>query len=269
MLLGLLLLSTACTSPNTNRPLVYLELPAGGVEATAANFAPMVDWLNQELDRPVELVVGTDYAAGIEAMRYGHADIMRLGPSGFVSAESEVELVSIASVAKDSMDAMVYHSYIITRPGLTTLEGATFAYVDIGSASGYLLPATYIEKEGIVLGDILFAGSHPTVIEAVRNGMVDAGATCDTRIDAALEQGALKEGEVDIFWESAPIIRGAIVVRADMPEELRLEIQAAFFSAPEDVVSRCGLGSNRWGYPLPPEAFEPMREIQKYLGLIP
>ncbi|GAI40184.1 unnamed protein product, partial [marine sediment metagenome] len=46
--------------------------------------------------------------------------------------------------------------------------------------------------------DASFAGSHSAVIEAVKAGQVDAGATCDNRIEDALEAGVIEEGEIFI-----------------------------------------------------------------------
>jgi len=104
-----------------------------------AHWQPLMDYMSQEIGRTVEFKTVADYTAVIEALKYGHADLARLGPSGYVLAEEEVDLVSIASIANDDGSLMTYQSYIVTRPGLTTLEGATFAYVDVGSTSGYLL----------------------------------------------------------------------------------------------------------------------------------
>ena len=231
-----------------------------------AHWQPLMDYMSQEIGRTVEFKTVADYTAVIEALKYGHADLARLGPSGYVLAEEEVDLVSIASIASDDGSLMTYQSYIVTRPGLTTLEGATFAYVDVGSTSGYLLPATYIKKEGIELGKTLYAGSHPAVMEAVKNGSVDAGATNDARWRAALDDGLIKPDELSIFWQSELIARGAFVVRTDMPEDLRLAIQEALLSAPPEVVEQCNLDSSRFGA-APPDVYDPIREIQEYIGL--
>lgn len=250
----------------TDEPLIYVELPAEDEMTTRTNWQPLMDYLSRELGRTVELKTVTDYTAVIEALKYGHADIARLGPSGYVLAEEEANIVSIAGVANDDGSLMAYYSYIIARPGLTTLEGATFAYVDIGSTSGYLLPATYIKKQGIELGEIMFAGSHPAVIEAVKNSSVDAGATCDTRWLSAIEQDVIESDELVILWQSEPTPRGAVVIRKDLPESLRLAIQEAFLNAPPEVVAQCDLQSNRFG-PAPPDVYDPIREIQEYIGL--
>jgi len=95
---------------------------------------------------------------------------------------------------------------------------------------------------------------------------VDAGATNDARWRAALDDGLIKPGELSIFWQSELIARGAFVVRTDMPEDLRLAIQEALLSAPPEVVEQCNLDSSRFGA-APPDVYDPIREIQEYIGL--
>lgn len=247
-------------------PLIYAEVPAEGAAASMENWQPLMDYLSKKLGRTVELKTVTSYSAVVEALKYGHADIARFGSSGYILAEGEVDLIPIVDIANEDGTLMTYRSYIVTRPGVTSLDGVTFAYVDIGSASGYLYPATYIKKEGIELGETVFAGTHPAVIEAVKNGTVIAGATCNTRIMSALEEGVIEEGELVVFWESEPVARGPIVVHADMDESQRLAIQEAFLSAPVEVVKQCNLQSSRWTLTTP-GIYDPVREIQKYIGL--
>jgi len=227
-----------------------------------------MDYLSTALGKPVELLFVTDYAAATEALKYGHADIVRYGSSSYVLAEQEVDIIPIASIANDDGALMSYQSYIITRAdsGIISLEGATFAYVDIGSTTGYLLPATYLKKNNIELGKVFYAGSHPAVIEAIKNGTVDAGAIASTRWVAAVEQGVIEADELHILWKSLLIPRGPMVVHADMPVELRQAITDALINAPPDIVAQCNLDSNRFG-PAPPDVYEPIREAQRYLGL--
>ena len=249
-------------------PLIFVNIPAEDAESEAKNWQPLMDYLTKELGRPVELRFVTDYAAATEALKYGYADIVRYGSSSYVLAEKEVDIVSIASVANDDGSLMTYQSYIITRAdsGITNLTGASFAYADVGSTSGYLLPAAYFKKNGIELGEVFFAGSHPAVIEAVRNGTVDAGAIADTRWLSAVQEGVIKADEFFILWQSAPIPRGPTVVRTDMPTELREAISQVLINAPPDIVASCNLESSRFGA-APPDVYDPIREIQRYIGL--
>jgi len=248
--------------------LIFVNIPAEDAESEVKNWQPLMDYLSATLSRPVELMFVTDYAAATEALKYGHADIVRYGSFSYVLAEQEVDIIPIASVANDDGTLMSYQSYIITRAdsGIISLEGATLAYVDIGSTTGYLAPATYLKKNNIELGKVFYAGTHPAVIEAVKNGTVDAGAIASTRWTAAVEQGVIEADELYILWKSPLIPRGPMVVRADMPIELRQAITDALINAPLDIVAQCNLGNNRFG-PAPPDVYEPIREVQRYLGL--
>ena len=183
--------------------LIYVVIPAESQEVTELHFGPMIEYLSEALDMPVDLMTVADYAGVVEAMRYGHADIARFGPSSYVLAteQAEVEALVRGIVKKTGTD--IQFSLIITRAdsGITDLNGVTFAFVDVGSNTGYLLPQWYILEEGVELGEIVFTGGHPAVIEMVRNGAVDAGACAANRLDVALEEGLVMMDEIKILWK--------------------------------------------------------------------
>jgi phosphonate transport system substrate-binding protein len=252
-------------------PLVFIKIPTEGAEELDAHWTHLTDYLTEQLGRPVEFLVVTDYAAATEALKYGHADIVNYGPSSYILAEEEVDIIPLVSPANEDGTPNSYQSYIIARADsdyadANELEGATFAYVDIGSTSGYLIPATYFKKSGIELGEIFFAGSHPAAIEAVKNGSVDAGCCASNRWESALKEGVIKPGELVILYESEPILRGPIVVRADMPVELREALTDALINTPPEIVEQLGIERRHFG-PAPAGAYDVMREIQQYLGL--
>ena len=64
---------------------------------------------------------------------------------------------------------------------VSDLKGKTFARPDPLSTSGWIIPMLTMRAEGIVperdLAQIVDAGSHDSVVAAVYNGEVDAGAT--------------------------------------------------------------------------------------------
>jgi phosphonate transport system substrate-binding protein len=56
---------------------------------------------------------------------------------------------------------------------LEDLEGATWAYPDAGSTSGFLYPSALFSELGITVGETLEAGGHPQAVKAVYNGEAD------------------------------------------------------------------------------------------------
>jgi len=57
------------------------------------------------------------------------------------------------------------------------LEGATWAYPDATSTSGYLYPLALFDELGITVGETVEAGGHSAVVKAVYNGEADFGTS--------------------------------------------------------------------------------------------
>jgi phosphonate transport system substrate-binding protein len=266
VMLAVIIIGGIILTRQREEPLVFVNIPAEDAVGEAQRWQPFMDYLSQQLGREVELYTVSDYAAVVEALKYGHADIARLGSTSYILAEEEANIISIASLANADGSLMTFQSYILARPDLQTLEDATFAFVDAGSTTGYVLPMTYILKSNIQLGEIIFAGSHPAVIEAVKNGSVDAGATNDTRWILAVKEGVIGADELVILWQSGLVPRGPTVIRADLPKELRMAIQEAIVGTPPEIVQGLGLEAYKFG-PAPPDLYDPIREAREYVGL--
>lgn len=231
-------------------PLVFVVLPAEVEERTAEQFAPLVDYLSVGLGREVKLMTVADYAAVVVALEYGHADIARMSPGSYIGAVDDLglEIDPIASGIKKETGESYYYSYIITKAdsGITDLNGASFAFVSVGSTSGHLIPSVYILEEGIELGKVVYSESHPAVIEAVRNGTIDAGCIASNRWFAAIDAGIIDEDTFTILWQSDPIPNVPIVVQRSMDSDLKAKLTTLFLDAPLDIVE--SMGVNEMGY---------------------
>lgn len=132
----------------------------------------------------VEIFIPTDYRGLIEGMRSGKLDFAFFPPDGYVLANREVGAqVLLKSVRGTSP---YYWSAIIVRKdsgikSVKDLEGKSIAWVDPVSAAGYVFPRADLITKGFN-PDKLFskqsnAGKHDSVVLAVLNKSVDAGAT--------------------------------------------------------------------------------------------
>lgn len=239
-------------------------IPAEAELLTKEQFTPFVEYLSEEIGQAVELKTVADYTAVVEAMKYGHADIARFGPFSYVLATQEADVEAIVVAIKKKTGKPNYRALLIAREAVTDFNGRTMAYTDVGSTSGYLIPATYIQTSSIELGEVFFAGSHGAVIEAVKNGTVDLGAVADNRYYIALEEGIITEGEIVIVWQSDLIPNSPVAVQKSMDAELKQRITEAFLSAPRELVE--GLGIGEIGYVLASDNdYEVIRAVQEVL----
>jgi ABC-type phosphate/phosphonate transport system substrate-binding protein len=59
---------------------------------------------------------------------------------------------------------------------LEDLNGTNFAFSDETSTSGHIFPRALLQRSNVMLGHVLYAGGHPNVVQAVRDGKVSGGA---------------------------------------------------------------------------------------------
>jgi phosphonate transport system substrate-binding protein len=262
--IGLLfVLLTACLSKD---PLTFAIIPSEDAAMARDQWAPMIKYLSDGMGRDVELLVASDYTAVIEAMRYGHADIARFSPAGYVMAVEEgAKIEPIAVAIKQETGLPGYYALLIALADtdVSDLNALTFGFVDVGSTSGYIAPAIYLQEQGIKPAQEMIAGSHNAVILAVLNGSVDVGAVASNRVATALAEGILSEDEYKVVWESPLIPNCPIAVQSGMSQKDRDKLTALFLDMPEDIV--LAIATNEINYVKADNTtYDPIREIIRF-----
>lgn len=255
-------------------PLQMALIPGGDAISEMERYEPIVEYLEGEIGREIDLFVCSDYSAVVVALKQGSCDIARLGPFSYVLAVQEAKCEIIASGVRKKTGKATYESHIIARgdsgiESLVDLKGRDFAFLDVGSATGYLLPMAMFKKVGIEPDEDLtyfFAGSHPAVIEAVLQGQVVAGATNDQRLDTALAEGVFAEGEIVTVAKSDPIPTSPTVVRAGLDPELKERIKQAYLGMPPELAELAVGTLLRYEEAFDSD-FDPVRELAEILDL--
>jgi len=243
-IVGIIVGCSLSRKPASEQPLRFVIIPAEEATLSREQFAPMMDYLGECMDTAIALYLVSDYAAVVEAMKYGHADIARFGPLSYVLGTQEADIEVIAVTVKGKTNSPTYQAYIIARRDrhVTELNGVSFAFTDVGSTSGYLAPQTYFRAEGIEPGQVFFSGSHNASIAAVQNGTVDAGAVASNRYDVAVQNGVIGKDELEILWASDPIPANPIAVQKAMPEQQKALLLKCLVAIPKVVIERCATG---------------------------
>jgi phosphonate transport system substrate-binding protein len=233
-------------------PELTIGISSSENEADAiARNQPYADYLSRKLGVPVKVVRGTDYAAVIEAMRAGQVHFASIGPANYALAHKVMgDGVAPVAVSLDKEGVNGYYSIVAVRAdspyqSLADLKGKSFAFADPNSTSGYAVPSYYLSTElntsaDEYFGEVAFSGGHEQSVIALVNGTFEAVATHwtnETRgnIQRMVGKGLIPEGSTRIVWTS-PVIPGSpVVMRTDLPEELKAAFTAAIFSfAQED-----------------------------------
>jgi len=220
----------------------------------------------------VKPFVATDYNGVIEALRAKRLDLAILGPFSYVLAASVTQVDPIAIAATKTQGAS-YHALIIARKdsGIATLadlKGHSFSFVDPSSASGHLFPKTGMLKAGLNPDSDLraiFAGSHDASVLALLNGKVDAAAVADSLLDTVVARGLAKREDLTVVWQSDPIPGAPVVMRSDLPAEVKAKLIAAF-AGMHDVPWSKGAVITGW-VPATDADFQVVRDTARLLNL--
>jgi phosphonate transport system substrate-binding protein len=204
-----------------------------------------------------KLFAPADYNGVIQGLLGGTIDMAWLGASGYAKTYLEDPDAVEPILVKTNVDGGYgYHSVGFARKdsGITSLDDMkdkAFGFGDPNSTSGYLIPSIEIPAEigatmqsGDYFGEVKFTGGHEQTIVAVNNGDVDAGVTWADGLgnwEDGYNSGALRKavdaGLIDMndlvqIWKSKPIPEGPVVLRSDLPEDVKVNMTALMASLP-------------------------------------
>lgn len=252
-------------------------IPADDADEMLRNYETVSNYLSQQLGIPVEIQVTSDYTAAIEAMRSKHIDMAWFGPFSYVIASNIANAEAIANGVKSSTGKATYKSVIVVNvnSGIETLEdlkGKNFAFVDPASTSGNLIPRKMLLENGIDpdvdFSASYYAGTHNAVQYAIANGKVDAGASGDNVYQRMLDAGEINSSINKIIFTSSDIPGSPIVVRGDLPTDLKEAIQQALIDMDEQTIHKVdGWGGISKYQVVSDSDYDVIRETAKILGM--
>lgn len=205
---------------------------AGATQVSVNEKAPLKAYLEQKLGRPVNLIIPTNYNATVEALGNGSLDFAYLGGLTYIKAHARYGVVPLVQRSSD----LQFRSLFITSSksgihSLGDLRGRTFAFGDINSTSGHLMPYLEMRQAGVDPDRKLkyrYTGSHPATAKAVESGAVDAGALDETVYNSMMSEGKLNPTKVRVFYTSKPFVDYVWVARKDIDRATQEKFAQAF-----------------------------------------
>jgi phosphonate transport system substrate-binding protein len=204
---------------------------AGATQVSIQEKAPLKEYLVKQMGSEVNLVIPTNYNATVEALGNGSLDFAYLGGLTYLKARKQYGVIPLVQRTSD----LEFHSLFITGANsginaLKDLKGKSFAFGDINSTSGHLMPYLELKQAGINVDTDLkfrYTGSHPATAKAVESGAVDAGALDETVYNSMIAEGKLDKTKVRVFYTTKPFVDYVWVARKDVsPEQKEKFIQA-------------------------------------------
>jgi phosphonate transport system substrate-binding protein len=213
---------------------------AGSTQVSVEQKAPLRDYLAKAVGQPVELIIPTNYNATVEGLGNESLDFAYLGGLTYIKAHARYGVLPIVQRESDRQ----FHALFIAHAGtniktLQDLKGRSFAFGDINSTSGHLMPYAALLHTGINAEKDLhfrYTGSHPATAKAVEAGVVDAGAVDESVYHAMVQAGQLDKTKAYVFYTTPPFVDYVWVARKGIDAAARDKFAAAFLAlqAPRD-----------------------------------
>jgi len=230
-----LLLGTNWLPAIAATPLRVGMIPdAGATQVSIDEKTPLRDYLSSKVGRTVELVIPTNYNATVEALGNGSLDFAYLGGLTYLKAREAYGVIPLVQRTSDKQ----FHSLFITQTAspinkLADLKGKRFAFGDVSSTSGHLMPDYALRNAGIDPDNDLsarFTGNHPATAKAVESGTADAGALDESVYKALSDGGQIDKTKVRVFFTTPPFVDYVWVARKDVPASDREALAGAFLA---------------------------------------
>ena len=193
-----------------DNPIQVYFVPSGDAEVIVAGGEVLRGALEDATGLHFEVFVPTSYAATIEAMCAAPDKSMGFIPAaGYVVANNRCG-IEVEGAAVRFGREFYWAQYIVRRDSdiytFADLEGRSWAYGDVTSTSGFIVPSVEFGAAGITPGDRIETGGHGQTVLAVYNGEAEFGTT----------------------FFSPPLVPGAEWQIGDLPEPYDLTIDEAF-----------------------------------------
>ncbi len=233
-------------------PIVMAFAPSATQEQLSAGGAAITAKMEELTGYKFTVSQPTSYAALVEAMGSGNAQVGWLPPLVYMLAQykgfAEVALATLRSgsdtygVQYSANVASGFTPYFDPATNTTTTEDAKVAleqfagkkpcWTDPLSASGYVVPAGILAQNAIKTSQAAFVIGHPTVITALyAGGICDFGATyIDARTSVKNPPADLMD-KVVVIWRTPNFIPNDNVSYAkDLPADVKAKLTEALMT---------------------------------------
>ena len=230
---------------------------------------PFVDWLSKAVGRDVKLIIPTNYAATVEAIGNGSLDLAHFGGLSYLKAEAHY---GVNPQVQRREDRAFHALFITSSPDVKTLadlRGKTFAFGDVISTAGHLIPAKELLEAGIDPTKDLttrFSGNHTNTALAVNSGQVVAGGLDETVYHSLVAAGTIDPAKARVFKTSAPFVDYVWTTSKTLDPALAGKIKTAFLTLKDPEVLTILRGTT---YVVATNAeYDPLRKVARQLQML-
>ncbi|AFY37590.1 phosphonate ABC transporter, periplasmic phosphonate binding protein [[Leptolyngbya] sp. PCC 7376] len=266
-------------NPELQRELKFGILTTKSEEELLPRWQPFLADLTEALGIPVKPFFALQYSSLIEAMRSGVIQIAWFGGKTYIEAATVADARAFALTVSDK-GSRGYYAHLIARGDRLWLQAAqgespssylleqgkdlTFAFNDVNSTSGYLVPMYYLFSQNGIdplthFQEVSFLGNHEATALAIAEQKIDVATNNSEALQRFANRYPEEDKTIRIIWTSPFIPADPIAYDDKLPDDLKEKIRNFFYGYDDQAI----LQSLNWsGFDAATDAdWHPIREL--------
>ncbi len=240
-------------------------------QGTADSYAPLLDYLERKLNRPVELVQRRTYAEINDLVKSGYVDVAFVCTSAYIAGHRDFGMQLLA--APEVGGETVYYSVLVVPAGspakeMSDLRGKVFAFTDPMSTTGHNYPIYLLkqinENPESFFARTFFTYSHDDAVRAVATGLADGAAVDSIVYDYLIQREPDLAQRTKIIGRSEAFGTPPVVTGPNTRPQLSAELRDLLIGANDDPSGRevlNALGIDRF-VPVKDESYDSVRQLE-------
>jgi len=269
--------SKGLTATYTPKVLRIGLLPDESEASIRARVSPLLDYLSDETDLDVELILPESYDALVRGVANDEMDLAYFGGLTFVQSHN---LHDVEPLVMRDVDTY-FTSYFFTHhdadgSDIKAFQNKAISFGSRLSTSGHLMPRHFLDSEHKIypedfFSEVHYSGAHDKTVYWVRDKKVDLGVANSEIIRRMKADGRLNENDIRIIWVSPPYHDYVWGVNQRLDLQLKRQLRDAFLgldsarSEHEIILGKLGAGSF---LPAGVEDYDNLYAIAKKLNLL-
>ncbi len=200
-------------------------------------YLPLIEHLNKQLkDARLELEASRDYGNYEEKIRSKKPDFLL--PNPWQTLEAMKAGYQVIAMAGDPQDFkgifVVRRDSKIVKP--VNLKGKAVSYPSPTALAACIMPQNFLHGHGIDINKEIenrYVGSQESSIMNVFLSQTAAGATWPPPWRAFQKEHPAEAAQLKVIWETPHLINNSVMVRNDLPPQIRDQVRTALITLHE------------------------------------
>ncbi|MEW6401320.1 MAG: phosphate/phosphite/phosphonate ABC transporter substrate-binding protein [Chloroflexota bacterium] len=219
-------------------------------KGTVESYSPFLSYLEEKLNRPVELIQRRTYLEVNDLIEHGEVDIAFVCTSAYIQGHDTFGMELL--VAPQVSGKTTYNSYLIVpassnAQSMEDLRGKVFAFTDPISLSGRVYPTYLVQQIGFkpeeFFARTFYTYSHDEAIRAVASGVADGAAVDSLVYEYAIARDPSLADKVKIIHRSPDFGIPPVVVSPFTRPQVKADLQSLLLDMSNDPDAQDALAS--------------------------